>query len=535
MNFLPVVQRELRVAARLPRTHYTRMLAALAGVVIVGYVGLVQREMGFGGGRMLFFGLTQLAGWVCLLGGVRLTSDAISREQREGTLGFLFLSHLSGIEVVLGKLTAHATRGGYALLATMPVMAIPFLDGGVQPAEFWLTMLALANTLFFSVCVGLLASSLSTEPRRALGSATGVVFFFWLGLPMLAQLASTAPPGSLASRLARVCVCLSPASATGLSAAFGIATVKPWVPLLCTHGLGWGFLLSAAVATRRAWQERPAGRLRARGGGWWRDFVLGRPERRAARRTAALDRNAFLWLLVRQRWKPLFPFLFVAALLGLLALLWQTNAAVAGSSHAAFFSGFVSIALILHVVLKFWIASEVAYAMTTQRRQGTLELLLTTPLAVRDVVRAQFLAIRRQFGWPLLAVAAVTLGGALLYSLNPDAEGGAAAVGAAVGATLALGADTLTVVYLGTWLGIASRKPQHAAGNTAFRALVLPWLILLFVTPTVIRSGEPFESFFILWALVGFGFDLLWWQHARRQLATRFRAEVARAAGHFPR
>ena len=181
MNVLPVVQRELRVAARQPRTHYTRMAAALAGVVIVGYVAVVQGRLGLGGGGMLFLGLTQLAAWACLLGGVRLTADAISREKREGTLGFLFLSHLSGLEVVLGKLAAQATWGGYALLATMPVMAIPFLDGGVQPAEFWLTMLALANTLFFSVCVGLLASSLSTEPRRALGSATGVVFFFWLG------------------------------------------------------------------------------------------------------------------------------------------------------------------------------------------------------------------------------------------------------------------------------------------------------------------------------------------------------------------
>lgn len=109
MHFLPVVQRELRLAARQSRTYYIRMAAALVGFVILAYVGLAQQGLGLGGGGLLFLTLTQLAGWVCLGGGVRLTADAISREKRDGTLGFLFLSHLSGLDVVLGKLVAQAT------------------------------------------------------------------------------------------------------------------------------------------------------------------------------------------------------------------------------------------------------------------------------------------------------------------------------------------------------------------------------------------------------------------------------------------
>lgn len=534
MHFLPVVQRELRLAARQSRTYYIRMAAALVGFVILAYVGLAQQGLGLGGGGLLFLTLTQLAGWVCLGGGVRLTADAISREKRDGTLGFLFLSHLSGLDVVLGKLVAQATWGGYALLATIPVMAIPFLNGGVPAGQFWFTMLALANTLFFSVCVGLLVSALSTDPRRSLSSATGVVLFFWLGLPFLAQLAATAPPGSLAARVGPFCAHCSLSATMGLSAVFGVAPPKPWVPLLTTHGLAWAFLLWASVATRRAWRERPRGRLRARGESWWRDWVMGRPGRRAARRTAALERTAFLWLLVRRRWKPLFPALLVGVVVGLTVVGWGVSGAMMGLSREGFYPGFLALMLLAHVLLKFWIASEVVKGMTTQRLDGTIELLLTTPLTVRDVVRAQFLAVWRQFGWPLLVVGGLTLGGGLLYALDPEAQGGRAAVGAAVGATLALGLDTVTLVYLGTWLGLASRNPHQAAGSTAFRALVVPWLLLIFMLPTLMRSynSEPFAIFFAFWAVVGFGSDLFWGWYGRRQLADRFRAEAARATGH---
>lgn len=534
MSVLPVAQRELRVVARQARTYYVRTLAALAALVVVGYVGLFRGQAGFGGrgGRTLFIILTHLAAWVCVFAGARLTADTISREKREGTLGFLFLSHLSGLDVVAGKLVAHATYGFYALLAVMPVVAIPFLDGGIEAGEFWFAMLALANTLFFSVCIGLLASASSTDARRALGLATGVAACFWVVLPVIVQLATHWGAGPATTRLGQVLLWFSPASSTTAMAAVGMGTVRPWLPLICTHALGWVLLLLAAVTTRRAWRERPAGRAVASGERWRRNVVLGRPARRAARRAATLERNAFLWLLVRRRWKPLPPALFVAGVLAIFMVLAVSHAVLLGGSRGSFFSMSISAGLIAHVVLKFWIASEAAYGMTAQRREGTLELLLTTPLTVRDVVRAQFLAIWRQFGWPLGIVAAMTMGCAVLYALDAEAEGAALVLATALGATLALAADTGTLVYLGTWLGMASQKPHRAAGTTAFRVLGLPWLLLLFLGPTMLRAGLPDapESLLVLWVFVGFGSDLLWWQYARRQLFERFRDEAERAS-----
>ncbi|MCZ7638040.1 MAG: ABC transporter permease [Verrucomicrobia bacterium] len=239
MNCLPVAQRELRVAARQTRTYGVRWLAAAVALVIVGYTRLYLEGWGVGGGsgRGLFFTLVGLAGWVCALGGARLTADAISREKREGTLGLLFLSHLSGLEVVLGKLVAQAGLAFYGLLATLPVLAIPFLAGGVEAGELWQALAGLANALFFSVSLGLLVSSMTREPRTALGLATLGALGFWLAVPAVASVLTARGTGGGITSV--VLACLTPAAMPGFSAGLGFAAPNPWLALAGSSiGLG---------------------------------------------------------------------------------------------------------------------------------------------------------------------------------------------------------------------------------------------------------------------------------------------------------
>src|SRR4051812_18466902 len=108
MTFLPIVDRELRVAARKPNTFRVRMMAALVAVAVGGGLfALSQLRTRVGGGSSgttLFTVLTWL-GLVGALGaGLFFTADCLSEEKREGTLGFLFLTDLRGYDVVLGKL-----------------------------------------------------------------------------------------------------------------------------------------------------------------------------------------------------------------------------------------------------------------------------------------------------------------------------------------------------------------------------------------------------------------------------------------------
>jgi len=107
MTFLPIVERELRVVARKRSTFWLRVVAAAVALFIGGF-GLVLARAGgsgpLGPGSFLFGALT----WplVCALfaTGIFFTSDCLSEEKREGTLGFLFLTDLRGYDVVAGKL-----------------------------------------------------------------------------------------------------------------------------------------------------------------------------------------------------------------------------------------------------------------------------------------------------------------------------------------------------------------------------------------------------------------------------------------------
>src|SRR5436190_11090789 len=105
MTFLPIVARELRVAARRRGTYWTRLGAALTALALGGWImlmpGVRSPQML---GITLFVALSVVAYIYSLLAGIFTTADCLSEEKREGTLGLLFLTDLKGYDIVLGKL-----------------------------------------------------------------------------------------------------------------------------------------------------------------------------------------------------------------------------------------------------------------------------------------------------------------------------------------------------------------------------------------------------------------------------------------------
>src|SRR5580698_10053878 len=124
MIFLPVVERELRVAARRRGTYWGRFVAVLLGGETNASIG---QELLAVVSTVVFFYAT--------ITGTLVTCDCLSEEKREGTLGLLFLTDLKGHDVVLGKLAATSVNAFYGMLAVVPVLAIPFILGGVSHAE----------------------------------------------------------------------------------------------------------------------------------------------------------------------------------------------------------------------------------------------------------------------------------------------------------------------------------------------------------------------------------------------------------------
>src|SRR5262245_21514310 len=174
----PILERELRVAARRRGTYWLRALTALWAILLFGWLLLLLLREDLPPseqGRYLFLILFSVGFAHCLLAGAGLTADCISKEKRDGTLGLLFLTDLKAFDIVLGKLAATSLSSIYAVLAIVPVVALPVQLGGITGTQLWQAALVLLNTTFFSLSAGLLISTLSHNERKAMFATVLVI------------------------------------------------------------------------------------------------------------------------------------------------------------------------------------------------------------------------------------------------------------------------------------------------------------------------------------------------------------------------
>jgi hypothetical protein len=166
MRWLPVIARELRSEARQPFTYWIRLVAAAIALAIAA-LGSFDRWQGNWRGNE-FFDIVQptLFSLIWLMAPI-MTCDSISRERREGTLGLLLLTLLRPMDVGLAKACSGILRSLSVVLAVLPLLAIPLLLGGVSRTDLLRAGLMNAMALFAAIGAGLLASSRCRNFSRA--------------------------------------------------------------------------------------------------------------------------------------------------------------------------------------------------------------------------------------------------------------------------------------------------------------------------------------------------------------------------------
>ena len=463
----------------------------------------------------------------CLLSGVWFTADCLSAEKREGTLGLLFLTDLKGYDVVLGKLVASSLNGFYAVLAVVPILALPLLLGGVTPGEFGRMAIVVVNTLFFSLTLGIWASALSRSPRKAMAMTFLLILLFTAVLPACGAWRL------ILGKVPRVGVgwLLTSAGFSYYQAfdnSYTTNTREFWWSVAVIHGLGWVFLLAASAIAPRAWQERPAGAQTLRWRERWQWWSYGDIAERGAFRKRLLDRSAYFWLAARSRLGPA----YVWAVLGLVACGWTWGLAKSRRDWLDQ-STYVLTGLLLNLLLKAWFALEAGRQLAEDRRQGALELLLSTPLKVQDVLRGQLLALKRQFLGPtavtLLVFFLFLMAAASDEMLLENPEDRSFWVLSWIAGMLMLLADLAALYWVGMWKALTAKNPTRAAASSVGRILVLPWVVLaLGVLATSLTwpnvENEPMQKFFLgAWVGVGLAADLGFGAWARCRLLAEFR------------
>jgi hypothetical protein len=523
MTFLPVVERELRVAARKRSTFWSRIAAAIVALIIA--TGFLALKFGAPSlGRGIFAVLTWLSLFAALSAGLFFTSDCLSEEKREGTMGLLFLTDLRGYDVALGKLLATSLRAFYSLLAVLPVLGLTLTLGGVTGAQFWKTALALVNALFLSLTTGLFVSAISRDSQKAMAGTLLLVLLLAVGGPLLDLLLAM-----MSGRFNPFLSVASPGYVFVTAGAWGRAPF--WTALVINQFIAWTLLGLSCVLLPRTWQQRTEIRRTNSKESAFAEVRLAR----AASRRKLMGVNPVLWLASRERW-PAVVVWIVAILTVFAAVLTLVNTA----ANAVYTGTWVlwnylggAVTLILYLA----VTSHACRFFVETHRSGLIELLLATPLKEKQIVHGQWRALLRMFAVPLGIYLAVQLFAAVMAQLSwstmtaatapPPAAPATVATNAtasnstavttnttivvtttaagttvrapgssglpkyiivavASAATLKTAANFIALMWFGMWMGLNSRNSHMATLKTLLFVQVIPWFVVTFASSMLI-------------------------------------------------
>lgn len=397
-NILPVLARELRAESRHAVTYWMRLFAAVCILaIIVPNLGVFDSV---GGGQLL--AIMNVGLFTCIWIAVPVVvADCVSRERREGTLGLLFLTPLTPGSIIVAKSFVHALRAFSLILATLPILAIVFLVGGVSSDELLRSLLLNAAALLCSLAAGILASSYGRHWIRVVlvSSLLGGLFCtlycgLYMGRVVSAVLPLVATAGPVFSHGASMTFGNYLSVATGELLAYGPlggaarpafmqAAVSLFVASLFLLLLA---LLLAARHLRASWQSEA---LSARQTWWLRTFCSPRFWAKAFKNKMSrqLDLNPVGWLQQYSWSSRLARWGWCGG-----AILFLTYD-ITNFGYYQAVSGLVFAAL----VMLLGVAFSASNSFGKERQSGAMELILVTPLTEWQIVWGRLRGIWGQF------------------------------------------------------------------------------------------------------------------------------------------
>lgn len=401
----PVVERELRVALHQRDSRNARFQVARVGVLVVSLFMLFGAWTGRASwGRTLHLYLV-LGGLALAVGpAIRMSVGLFAEERRQQTLELLHLAGMGCGELFAGKLLGGALAGACELMALAPLLAVPFLSGGLSFDLFLATVACLPTVFVFALAAGSLASAMCRQEGTAAVVAAVLLGASWLALPLPYNLGSWLTG---AAPFGRSWLVLSPALGPWMAAknfgGFRVGDFWTWTAAMWAwSAVGLGL---AAVILRRNWR-RDMERLDQEGWrGKWEALALGNTRWREALRRRVLSINAYQWLAQQDRR----PVLQAWGFMGAVSVFWLL-CCCAWPRVWPTTVNFYSTAIVLLVGTDALMSHAAARRMAADRRDGALELLLTTPLSPDEMLAGQRAALREQFApvkWVLFGLLVV--------------------------------------------------------------------------------------------------------------------------------
>lgn len=339
--------------------------------------------------------MTQLA--LVLLAAPAATAGAICLDKMRGNLTLLMATHLTSLEIILGKLFARLMPVLCLIAASLPVLFATSLLGGVSGELLVSGFVVLVGAAVASCAIALVFSVYVGKPHEALMLSYFVILAWLLCYPLFAGITGIAPPRwmLLINPFAMMFAPMSQFLQIGpgdyiyyVSATFIFAAVI----------IGWVIWRLRRIVLIQS--NRP---LRKR----WSIFAI--PRRR---RIHWLNSNPLRWYERHRkrlsRAGRVIWFIFVGG--SLAASVWVMIRTLEFRSRDEV--AMVSNTLIVGIGLLLTTVGAVT-ALADERARGSLDILMTTPLTTRQIVaakwRAAFATVPKVLALPIVVAGVVLL------------------------------------------------------------------------------------------------------------------------------
>jgi ABC-type transport system involved in multi-copper enzyme maturation permease subunit len=262
----PILARELRTRMRGSRAFwllfgYVAILAAILFITYLAWWNSVQGDLTNGGGAAggaaqvgKIFYSTLFTVQALMIGIITpsLTAGGISIEKEQRTFDLLTVSLMPRRSIVIGKLVSALAFVALLLTASLPLVSLSFLLGGVSPAEVLSAYGLLLVTAFLYGSMGMACSSVAKNTTTSTVMTTGAIIVLFVATLPLSLVALTGSIGAPA---------LSNPNGIGLSALnpigaltagtitetyFGVS-VPAWFTALVINGLFGTILTLVAI------------------------------------------------------------------------------------------------------------------------------------------------------------------------------------------------------------------------------------------------------------------------------------------------
>lgn len=479
MNFLPVVQRELLVAARKGSGAWFRFSAVLLGTgfFLLLWSTPIRAQPQVVSDVVFRVLASALFGFALMSGGL-FTADSLTSEKRAGTLGLLFLTELRGYDIILGKLVATSLRAVYAVIAMIPVLALPVLVGGVSGGQVFRTVTVILLTMGLSLSFGMMASVFARDFRSALLAALLGIGLLSVGLDgaswgwqrifRRSALGVQSFSPTAAFRWAHS----EPRTAPVRHQAFQMAVKK--------QGLVTVVLLAVASFLVRDYRDRVLETPPLRDG-------EGKPRKgalvgyRHIHWGLLLEQKPYAWF---QRVMRPVPFEFTAVFygLGFLLAVGLVASMAATTQAAAIWAVGACLALLwaLHLLLKVQVAIASTRGIVEDRTSGALELLVAAGQGRDEILRGHHTALLQQYRVPALVLVGLQFLPLLRLSMNDlPVSAGIGVVLLLIYGVAVLTFDLETLAMVGFRHGLREADPQTAFRATFMQVMMPGWVGML--------------------------------------------------------